>query len=161
MTIAKGRGDRTLLRAKRVASAPLNILDSAGEQMSFYVRAIGWVPRTLVHYKKEVLRLLAEVTFGTGALAIIGGTIGVIVMMSGATGVVVGLQGYAALEQLGSSVLTGFLSAYINTREIAPIVAGLARVARTDRFLVVLVFSSRPACGNNGIRILTTIRSQP
>ena len=126
MTIAKGRGDRTLLRAKRVASAPLNILDSAGEQMSFYVRAIGWVPRTLGHYKKEGLRLLAEVTFGTGALAIIGGTIGVIVMMSGATGVVVGLQGYAALEQLGSSVLTGFLSAYINTREIAPIVAGLA-----------------------------------
>ncbi|SNT43378.1 MlaE family ABC transporter permease [Rhodococcoides kyotonense] len=126
MTIAKGRGDRTLMRAKRIASAPLSVLDSAGEQMSFYVRAIGWIPRTLVHYKKEVLRLLAEVTFGSGALAVIGGTIGVIVMMSGATGVVVGLQGYAALEQLGSSVLTGFLSAYVNTREIAPIVAGLA-----------------------------------
>ncbi|MGA9870306.1 MAG: ABC transporter permease [Rhodococcus sp. (in: high G+C Gram-positive bacteria)] len=126
MTIAKGRGDRTLLRAKKIASAPLNVLDSAGEQMSFYVRAIGWIPRTLIHYKKEVLRLLAEVTFGTGALAVIGGTIGVIIMMSGATGVVVGLQGYAALEQLGSSVLTGFLSAYVNTREIAPVVAGLA-----------------------------------
>jgi phospholipid/cholesterol/gamma-HCH transport system permease protein len=126
MTIAKGRGDRTLMRAKRVASAPLNVLDSAGEQMSFYVRAIGWIPRTLIHYKKEVLRLLAEVTFGSGALAVIGGTIGVIVMLSGATGVVVGLQGYAALEQLGSSVLTGFLSAYVNTREIAPVVAGLA-----------------------------------
>jgi phospholipid/cholesterol/gamma-HCH transport system permease protein len=126
MTIAKGRGDRTLMRAKRVASAPLTVLDSAGEQMSFYARAIGWIPRTLIHYKKETLRLLAEVTFGSGALAVIGGTIGVIVMMSGATGVVVGLQGYAALEQLGSSVLTGFLSAYINTREIAPVVAGLA-----------------------------------
>ncbi|WP_420892910.1 ABC transporter permease [Rhodococcus rhodochrous] len=37
-----------------------------------------------------------------------------------------GLQGYAALEQLGSSVLTGFLSAYVNTRELAPIVAALA-----------------------------------
>src|SRR3546814_20712269 len=47
-------------------------------------------------------------------------------MMSGFTGVVVGLQGFAALEQLGSSVLTGFLSAYVNTREIAPIVAALA-----------------------------------
>lgn len=126
MTISKGRGDRTLMRVKRVASAPLNVLDKAGEQMSFYARAIGWIPRTLVHYKKEVLRLLAEVTFGSGALAVIGGTIGVIVMLSGATGVVVGLQGYAALEQLGSSVLTGFLSAYVNTREIAPIVAGLA-----------------------------------
>ncbi|MCZ4079353.1 ABC transporter permease [Rhodococcus sp. 1163] len=126
MTISKGRGDRTLMRVKRVASAPLNVLDKAGEQMSFYARAIGWIPRTLIHYKKEVLRLLAEVTFGSGALAVIGGTIGVIVMLSGATGVVVGLQGYAALEQLGSSVLTGFLSAYVNTREIAPIVAGLA-----------------------------------
>lgn len=126
MTIAKGRGDRTLMRAKRVANAPLNVLESAGDQMSFYVRAIGWIPKTVVHYKKEVLRLLAEVTFGTGALAVIGGTIGVILMMSGATGVVVGLQGFAALQQLGSSVLTGFLSAYVNTREIAPLVAGLA-----------------------------------
>ncbi|EME62423.1 hypothetical protein G352_17754 [Rhodococcus ruber BKS 20-38] len=102
------------------------MLDRAGDQMSFYARAIAWTPRTLVHYRKEVLRLLAEVTFGSGALAVIGGTIGVIAMMSGFTGVVVGLQGYAALEQLGSSVLTGFLSAYVNTRELAPIVAALA-----------------------------------
>ncbi|MCQ4121885.1 MlaE family ABC transporter permease [Rhodococcus tibetensis] len=126
MTIAKGRGDRTLLAARRVGRAPLNVLDRAGEQMSFYARAIAWSPHTLVHYRKEVLRLLAEVTFGSGALAVIGGTIGVIAMMSGFTGVVVGLQGFAALEQLGSSVLTGFLSAYVNTREIAPIVAALA-----------------------------------
>lgn len=102
------------------------MLDRAGEQMSFYARAVGWIPRTITHYRKEVLRLLAEVTFGSGALAVIGGTIGVIAMMSGFTGVVVGLQGYAALEQLGSSVLTGFLSAYVNTRELAPIVAALA-----------------------------------
>lgn len=126
MTIARGRGDRTLLRVRNAASAPLGVLDRAGEQMSFYGRAIGWIPKTAVHYKKETLRLLAEVTFGSGALAVIGGTIGVILMMSGFTGVVVGLQGFAALEQLGSQVLTGFLSAYVNTREIAPIVASLA-----------------------------------
>ncbi|SDE05857.1 MlaE family ABC transporter permease [Rhodococcus tukisamuensis] len=126
MTIAKGRGDRTLMRVRRAGRAPLNVLDRAGDQMSFYGRAIGWIPKTATHYSREVLRLLAEVTFGSGALAVIGGTIGVIVMMSGFTGVVVGLQGYAALDQLGSSVLTGFLSAYVNTREIAPIVAALA-----------------------------------
>ncbi|GGF96562.1 ABC transporter permease [Rhodococcoides trifolii] len=126
MVIARGRGDRTLLRLRHAAKAPVGVLDRAGEQMSFYGRAIGWIPRTVVHYKKETLRLLAEVTFGSGALAVIGGTIGVILMMSGFTGVVVGLQGFAALDQLGSSVLTGFLSAYVNTREIAPIVAALA-----------------------------------
>ncbi|MGW5073477.1 MlaE family ABC transporter permease [Rhodococcus sp. NPDC004095] len=126
MTIARGRGDRALIHARRAGRAPLNVLDRAGDQMSFYARAIAWIPRTITHYGREVLRLLAEVTFGSGALAVIGGTIGVIVMMSGFTGVVVGLQGYAALDQLGSSVLTGFLSAYVNTREIAPIVAALA-----------------------------------
>src|SRR5690606_24057657 len=126
MTVSRGRGDLVLLRGRRAVRAPLNVLDRAGDQMSFYARAVAWTPRTLTHYRKEVLRLLAEVTFGSGALAVIGGTIGVIAMMSGFTGVVVGLQGYAALEQLGSSVLTGFLSAYVNTRELAPIVAALA-----------------------------------
>ncbi|MFI9510588.1 MlaE family ABC transporter permease [Nocardia sp. NPDC052566] len=94
--------------------------------MSFYSRAIAWIPRTAVHYRKEVMRLLAEVTFGSGALAVIGGTVGVIVFMSGSVGVVVGLQGFKALDALGTSVLTGFLTAYINTREIAPLVAALA-----------------------------------
>ena len=126
MTIARGRGDQFLLKSRKVARIPVNALDRAGEQMSFYARAIAWTPRTLHRYRKETLRLLAEVTFGSGALAVIGGTIGVIAMMSGFTDVVVGLQGFAALEQLGSSVLTGFLSAYVNTREIAPIVAALA-----------------------------------
>ena len=42
------------------------------------------------------------------------------------TGTEVGLQGYAALDQLGIGPYTGFLSAYFNTREIAPLVAALA-----------------------------------
>lgn len=112
--------------AGAVLRAPLNVVDRAGEQMSFYSRVIAWVPRTAVRYRKEVMRLLAEVTFGSGALAVIGGTVGVIVFMSGSVGVVVGLQGFKALDALGSSVLTGFLAAYINTREIAPLVAALA-----------------------------------
>ena len=58
--------------------------------------------------------------------AVIGGTVGVIAFLSFFTGTEVGLQGYAALDQLGTSAFTGFLSAYFNTREIAPLVAGLA-----------------------------------
>src|SRR6266571_3658037 len=112
--------------ARRAGHAPGAALDTLGGQMSFYLRAIAWTPRTLRRYKKEVLRLLAEVTFGTGALAVIGGTVGVITFLSFFTGTEVGLQGYQALDQLGTSAFTGFLSAYFNTREIAPLVAGLA-----------------------------------
>src|SRR4051812_47359779 len=115
-----------LRRLKRVYRRPLSTLDDLGNQLGFYGRALAWTPRTLRRYKKETMRLLAEVTFGTGALAVIGGTVGVIAVLSFFTGTEVGLQGYAALDQLGTSAFTGFLSAYFNTREIAPLVAGLA-----------------------------------
>ncbi|ANN20826.1 MULTISPECIES: MlaE family ABC transporter permease [Amycolatopsis] len=112
--------------AKRVANRPLQTLDTLGDQMSFYGRALLWTPRTLRRYMKEVLRLLAEVSFGSGSLAVIGGTVGVMVGLTLFTGVLVGLQGYSALNSIGTSAFTGFLTAFFNTREIAPLVAGLA-----------------------------------
>jgi phospholipid/cholesterol/gamma-HCH transport system permease protein len=114
---------------RSLGQRPGKFLDHLGEELAFYLRALSWAPRTLRHYRKEILRLLAEVTLGTGALAVIGGTVGVIVSMCFFTGTEVGLQGYAALNQLGTAPLTGFVSAYFNTREIAPLVAGIALAA--------------------------------
>jgi phospholipid/cholesterol/gamma-HCH transport system permease protein len=111
---------------RRVVTAPLTWLDTLGDQLSFYLRALAWIPRTLRRYMRETMRILAEVSFGSGALAVIGGTIGVMVGMTVFTGTVVGLQGYAALDQIGTAAFSGFASAYINTREVAPLVAGLA-----------------------------------
>ncbi|WP_370939583.1 MlaE family ABC transporter permease [Amycolatopsis sp. cg13] len=104
----------------------LGFLDTLGDQILFFLRTLGWVPRAVRRYLREIVRLLAEVSFGSGALAVIGGTIGVMVGMTVATGTVVGLQGYSALNQVGTSAFAGFISAYFNTREIAPLVAGLA-----------------------------------
>ena len=59
----------------------------------------------------------------------IGGTVGVITAMCFFTGTEVGLQGYAALNQIGTAAFSGFVSAYFNTREIAPLVAGIALAA--------------------------------
>lgn len=114
---------------RRSYQKPLGFLDALGAQLAFYVKAVLWTPRTLRRYKKEVTRLLAEVTLGSGALAVIGGTVGVITAMSFFTGTEVGLQGYAALNQIGTAAFSGFVSAYFNTREIAPLVAGIALAA--------------------------------
>ncbi|MDT7724080.1 MAG: phospholipid/cholesterol/gamma-HCH transport system permease protein [Actinomycetota bacterium] len=111
--------------AKRLAHRPLDTLDTLGDQMSFYIRALAWTPRALRRYTKEIMRLLAEVSFGSGSLALIGGTVGVMVGLTLFTGVLVGLQGYSALNSIGTSAFTGFLTAFFNTREIAPLVAGL------------------------------------
>ena len=111
---------------RKAAGRPLQVLDGFGDQLWFYLRALAWTPRVLRRYLRETLRLLAEVSFGSGALAVIGGTIGVMIGLSVFTGTVVGLQGFTALNQIGTSAFAGFVSAYFNTREIAPLVAGLA-----------------------------------
>ena len=82
---------------------PLTILDSLGRQMLFYIRVFRSIPRTITNYGKEIVRLLAEVALGSGSLAVIGGTVGVITAMCFFTGTEVGIQGYAALDQLARS----------------------------------------------------------
>ncbi|MFJ8911410.1 MlaE family ABC transporter permease [Amycolatopsis sp. NPDC102389] len=114
--------DRTL----EIIARPGAMLEGFGGQLSFYFRALAWTPRTIRRYGREIFRLLTEVSFGTGALAVIGGTLGVMIGMTLFTGLIVGLQGYSALNQLGTAALTGFISAYFNTREVAPLSAGLA-----------------------------------
>jgi phospholipid/cholesterol/gamma-HCH transport system permease protein len=101
-------------------------LDSLGQQSAFAVRAISWFYRAITRYKRETVRLLSEVAFGTGALAVIGGTVVIVVFMTFFTGLEVGQEGYTSLNGLGAAVYTGFISAYFNTRQIAPIIAGIA-----------------------------------
>ncbi|EHR59394.1 MlaE family ABC transporter permease [Saccharomonospora cyanea] len=117
---------RLFQNVKNLANRPLTTLDMLGDQMSFYLRALAWAPRAIRRYGREVLRLLAEVSFGSGSLAVIGGTVGVMVGLTLFTGVLVGLQGFSALDSIGTSAFTGFLTSFFNTREIAPLVAGLA-----------------------------------
>jgi phospholipid/cholesterol/gamma-HCH transport system permease protein len=117
---------RATNRVLATADRSLGWLDVLGDQLFFYVAAVLWIPRVLKRYKRETLRLLSEVAFGSGGLALVGGTVIVMIGMTLATGVVVGLQGYYALNEIGAAAFTGFISAYFNTREIAPLVAGLA-----------------------------------
>ena len=114
------------LTSARWWERPLLPLASVGQDIRFHGRVLVTIPGTLRRYPREILRLLSEVSFGSGALAVIGGTIGVMLGMTLFVGTVVGMQGYAALDQLGTTTLNGFISAYFNTREIAPLVAALA-----------------------------------
>jgi phospholipid/cholesterol/gamma-HCH transport system permease protein len=114
---------------RQVYRRPLAHLDQLGSELLFYIQALAWAPRSVRRYKREILRLLAEITLGRGALAVIGGTVGVITGLAFFTGTEVGLQGYAALNQIGTSAFSGFVSAYFNTREISPLIAGIALTA--------------------------------
>ncbi|MER6936232.1 ABC transporter permease [Nocardioides sp. NPDC127514] len=113
----------------RTWRAGVDTLAGLGDQVVFFGRSLAGVPPTVVRYRQEVLRQLAEVSFGRGALVLVAGTVGIIVFEVLAVGSVVGLVGYEGLKQVGIQPYVGFLSAYFNTREVAPLVAANALIA--------------------------------
>jgi phospholipid/cholesterol/gamma-HCH transport system permease protein len=100
-----------------------------GEQTAFYGRALANTGEAVRRYPGELLRLIAEMGMGTGALAVIGGTVGIIGFLTLTTGALVAVQGYDTLSNVGVEALTGFLSAFLNVRMIAPCTAGVALAA--------------------------------
>lgn len=144
---------------KRPAKRPwwdrsLDGLVQAGADLRFYGRVLVAIPTTIRRYPKEILALLSEVSFGSGALAVIGGTIGVMVGMCLFVGTVVGMQGYAALDQIGTATLNGFISAYFNTREIAPLVAALALSATVGAGFTAQLGSMRISEEIDALRVI-------
>lgn len=100
-----------------------------GEQTEFYGKSLAATADAVRRYPGEVLRLIAEMGMGTGALAVIGGTVGIIGFLTLTTGALVAVQGYDTLSNIGVEALTGFLSAFFNVRMIAPCTAGVALAA--------------------------------
>ncbi|KQY64137.1 MULTISPECIES: MlaE family ABC transporter permease [unclassified Nocardioides] len=104
-------------------------LEAYGDQFLFYVKALSWTPRAVRRYRREIWNTLAEVTFGAGGLTMIAGTVGVIAFLAFFAGTEVGIQGYASLSQIGVAKFSAFISAYFNTREVAPLVSSIALAA--------------------------------
>ena len=76
-----------------------------------------------------MLRLIAGMGMGTGALAVIGGTVVIVGFLTLSTGALIAVQGYNTLSNVGIEALTGFLGAFLNVRFIAPATAGVALAA--------------------------------
>lgn len=100
-----------------------------GEQAQFYGRTIASIGSAITHYKTETLRLIAQMGLGTGALAIVGGSVAVVGFLTMMTGALVAVQGYNQLASTSVEALTGFASAFFNVRLISPLTAAIALAA--------------------------------
>ena len=100
-----------------------------GNQAQFYGTTIRSLGVAFVQYRLELLRLIAQMSLGTGALALIGGTVVIVGFLTLATGALIAVQGYNQFAEVGVEALTGFASAYFNVRLIAPLIAGIALAA--------------------------------
>ncbi|MCW4353387.1 ABC transporter permease [Hoyosella sp. YIM 151337] len=119
------RFPKTARRGRRITAA----VDAVGDHAVFYLKALAYGPRAVMHSRRETVRLIAEVGMGTGALAIIGGTVvimGFLTMFAGGT---IAVQGFSSLGNIGIEALTGFFSAFINVRIAGPVIAGVGLAA--------------------------------
>jgi phospholipid/cholesterol/gamma-HCH transport system permease protein len=119
----------TYPRLARNVRKPISAVGGLGDHVLFYVRALAATPFAATHYRREVIRLIAEISMGAGTLAMIGGTVVIVGFLTLATGGVLAVQGYSSLGNIGIEALTGFLAAFINVRISAPIVAGIGLAA--------------------------------
>ncbi|HLI74541.1 MAG TPA: ABC transporter permease [Acidimicrobiales bacterium] len=105
------------------------VLDLAFDQLAFYVKVVRTLPQGL-RYRREITTLVSDITIGTGALVIGGGMFFVVTSIAFFTGTEVGLEGFTGLQQIGAQAFVGVISSLANTREITPLVAGVALAAQ-------------------------------
>lgn len=120
---------RAYPRLSREFNRPIGLLNRIGDHLLFYSKAFAGAPFAVTRYRREIVRLIAEISMGTGTLAMIGGTVVIVGFLTLATGGTLAVQGYSSLGNIGIEALTGFLAAFINVRVSAPVVAGIGLAA--------------------------------
>lgn len=119
-------------RAPRLRRAVGGLIDGwnrIGVQTQFYAKTLRSIGDALVHYRTEAATQIAQMSLGTGALAVVGGTVVIVAFLTMSAGAIIAVQGYNQLAGVGVEALTGFASAYINVRIIAPLVTGIGLAA--------------------------------
>jgi phospholipid/cholesterol/gamma-HCH transport system permease protein len=119
----------TYPRITRQLERSITTLGKIGDHTLFYGKAIAGAPFAASHYRREIIRLIAEISMGAGTLAMIGGTVVIVGFLTLAAGGTIAVQGYTSLGNIGIEALTGFLAAFINVRISAPVVAGIGLAA--------------------------------
>jgi phospholipid/cholesterol/gamma-HCH transport system permease protein len=127
--VLRSRYPRAAANLNRYVGGAGRGLEGIGRMAWFAVVAIGQIGWALGRYRKETLRLIAEIGMGTGAMAVVGGTVAIVAFVTLSGSSLVAIQGFASLGYIGIEVFTGFFAALINVRLAAPVVTGIALAA--------------------------------
>jgi phospholipid/cholesterol/gamma-HCH transport system permease protein len=127
--VLRSRFPRAVANLRRVGGAATGSLEEAGKLGWFALTGARDIPFAVARYRTEVLRLIAEVGMGSGALAVVGGTAVIVGLVTASSGSLVALQGFTALKYIGIDTLLGFVAALINVRLVAPVVTGVVLAA--------------------------------
>lgn len=128
---------------RRVARRPGGALESAGFAISFGWQVFSSIPLTLKRYRAETMRAITDLTWGRGSIVVGGGTVPMLVLLGIVMGASVGIQSFETLDMIGMGPVTGLVSAFANTRELAPIAAGVGFAAQAGCRMTAQIGSMR------------------
>ncbi|WP_405492335.1 ABC transporter permease [Nocardia sp. NBC_00511] len=114
-----------------------------GHQFAFAYHVLRAVPRTLHRYRRQIGVVFMDIGWGNGRVIVGGGTVGVVVFMGLMTGAMIGIEAFRLLDMLAMGPLTGFISSFANTRELAPLIAAIAFAAQAGCRITAEIGSMR------------------
>jgi phospholipid/cholesterol/gamma-HCH transport system permease protein len=121
--------DRRFPRLAKRLDGWVGAWNHVGLQTKFYGKTLRSIPYVFKNYRIELMRIIAQMGLGTGALVVIGGTVAIVGFLTVTTGALVAVQGYTDFSEIGVEALTGFASAFFNVRLIAPATTAIALAA--------------------------------
>nr|WP_245714124.1 ABC transporter permease [Nocardia vaccinii] len=121
----------------------LRPLESIGFIAAFVWQALSSVPFVLRRYRPQTIRTITDITWGRGSIIVGGGTVPVLIVLGIAIGSGVAVQSFATLDMIGLGPVTGVVSAFANTRELAPIIAAVGFAAQAGCRMTAEIGSMR------------------
>ena len=99
--LGRGIGARFSDALVGVTDGVMKSLATLGDFVTFAIKVFREVPATVTMYPKETLRQIKDIAWGSGALLVGGGTVGVMILLSVAAGTSIGIEGFNGLEIVG------------------------------------------------------------
>ncbi|MBO0880036.1 MAG: ABC transporter permease, partial [Mycobacterium sp.] len=94
------RFPRAVATLSAYSEAPARQLTEIGRMIWFALTAVGLIPFALQRYRTELLRMVAQMGMGTGAMAVAGGTAAIVGFITMSAGSLVAIQGFASLGNI-------------------------------------------------------------
>nr|WP_210743690.1 ABC transporter permease [Nocardia cerradoensis] len=118
-------------------------VEGLGFVLAFIWQVLSSIPLTLRRYRDETLRIISDMTWGRGSVIVGGGTVPMMIVLGLVMGASVAVESFTMLNILGMGPVSGIVSAYATTRELAPIVAAIGFAAQAGCRMTAEIGSMR------------------
>lgn len=106
------------------------VQEGVGRWTLFSLQTIIYLPLTVRRYRKQTMKTMNSMAWGRGSIIVDGGVISLLMVLGVAIGVAIAIEAYNTLNLIGFGPLTGVVGAFVNIREMGPVMTGIGFAAQ-------------------------------